>query len=182
MVHGIVKYSQELKYGHCLNCVGSYSRKSYARHRCITNKKSAKDLKRKATPIKAGDAALQLKLNKLSPEAANIMASISDDAVGTAAKNDLLAIKILEYRLKWGQGKEPNFKKQMRDKLRLLGGLPAPCAKGHPWLPQSNKNSDTSTLSSNYKCHPGYKEQEQCQFIANQTWIHAETWYAIVTR
>ncbi len=51
------------------------------------------------------------------------MASISDDAVGTAAKNDLLAIKILEYRLKRGQGKEPNFKKQMRDKLRLLGGF-----------------------------------------------------------
>ncbi len=49
------------------------------------------------------------------------MALINDDAVGTAAKNDLLAIKILEYRLKWGQGKEPNFKKHMRDKLRLLG-------------------------------------------------------------
>jgi hypothetical protein len=61
MAHGIVKYSQELKYGHCLNCFGYYSRKSYARHRCITNKKSAKDLKRKATPIKEGDAALQLK-------------------------------------------------------------------------------------------------------------------------
>jgi hypothetical protein len=43
-----------------------------------------------------------LKLNKLSPEAANIMALINDDAVGTAAKNDLLSIKILEYRLKRG--------------------------------------------------------------------------------
>jgi len=82
MAHGIVKYSQELKYGHCLNCFGYYSRKSYARHRCITNKKSAKDLKRKAAPIKEGDAALQVKVNLLSPEAANIMASMNDDAVG----------------------------------------------------------------------------------------------------
>jgi hypothetical protein len=62
-----------------------------------------------------------LKLNKLTLEAANIMASINDDAVGNAPKNDLLANKILEYRLKRGQGKEANFKKQMRDKLRLLG-------------------------------------------------------------
>jgi hypothetical protein len=82
MAHGVVKYSPELKYGHCLNCFGYYSRKSYARHRCITNKKSAKDLKRKAAPIKEGDAALQVKVNLLSPEAANIMASMNDDAVG----------------------------------------------------------------------------------------------------
>jgi hypothetical protein len=86
MAHGVFKYSEQMQFAHCMNCFGYYGRKSYSRHRCITNKKSLKDLdvKKKATPIKDGDAALHVATQKMSSQAAAIIASINNDEIGMA--------------------------------------------------------------------------------------------------
>jgi hypothetical protein len=116
----------EKKYSLCVACEGTYVRDSYYRHRCVQFESKKSELgtdavKAKPSPIKAGDAYLATAIRGVPKEASDLLSSMYDDEIGLAVKHDELAVGILEYVLKKEEGHQPNWRKNICYRLRLLG-------------------------------------------------------------
>jgi len=116
----------EKKYSLCVACEGTYVRDSYYRHRCVQFESKKSELgtdavKAKPSPIKAGDAYLATAIRGVPKEASDLLSSMYDDEIGLAVKHDELAVGILDYVLNKGEGHQPNWRKNICYRLRLLG-------------------------------------------------------------
>jgi hypothetical protein len=107
----------------CKNCLGYYAKDSLYRHHCSVFSMTPAGLAKKPGTVKEGKGILESTVRGLSAEAADIFSTMLMDDVGLAVRNDDVAVEFLELQLQKGEGHKPNWKKQIRYRLRLLGRL-----------------------------------------------------------